>query len=100
MSFLMSLSISRRIGVLGAIACISTLVLAAGYFVSQNIILSAMDRATDATRLAIWASELDAGTLQMRRHEKSFFLRRAEEDATNYEKAVKSAQVTAEKIKA
>ena len=100
MSFLMSLSISRRIGVLGAIACISTLVLAAGYFVSQNIILSAMDRATDATRLAILASELDAGTLQMRRHEKSFFLRRAEEDATNYEKAVKSAQVTAEKIKA
>lgn len=99
MSFLMSLSISRRIGILGAISCISTLLLAAGYFISQNVILSAMDRATDATKLAILASELDAGTLQMRRHEKSFFLRRTEEDAQKYGVAVEKANQTLEALK-
>lgn len=71
-----ALKISMRVNLLAALAVLATAVMAAVYFNGDRILNSELDRASRFAQLAELAQNVETGTLQMRRREKDFLLRK------------------------
>lgn len=83
--------VAVRVGVLAAIAVVAVIVLSLTHFLGDARNNAAVDRMLDNRRLETFAGQLANETLQMRRREKDFLIRRNQEEADRYEAAVESA---------
>lgn len=83
--------VAWRVGVLAAIAVVAVIVLSLTHFLGEARNNAAFDRMQDNRLLETFAGRLANETLQMRRREKDFLIRRNEEEADRYEAAVESA---------
>ncbi|WP_306029246.1 methyl-accepting chemotaxis protein [Stappia sp. MMSF_3263] len=83
--------VAVRVGVLAAIAVVAVIALSLTHFLGDARNNAAVDRMQDNRRLETLAGQLANETLQMRRREKDFLIRRNQEEADRYEAAVKQA---------
>lgn len=82
---------AARVGVLAAIAVIAVAVLSLTHYLGDRGMSAALDRLSDNRALQSLAASVANETLQMRRREKDFLLRRDEAEAQRYGAAVATA---------
>jgi methyl-accepting chemotaxis protein len=92
--------VSARVGVLAAIAIVAVIALSLTHFSGDAMNNQAMDKAGDNRRLETLAAALANETLQMRRREKDFLIRRNQEEADRYEAAAGAALALAPRMSA
>lgn len=82
---------AARVGVLAAIAVIAVAVLSFTHYAGDRGMSTALDRLSDNRALQSLAASVANETLQMRRREKDFLLRRDEADVARYNASVATA---------
>jgi len=92
--FLQDRSISLRIFLLAGSAALGLLAILVAYLVSHSSISSAQDSATHFTQISSQVSELEKQSLQIRRREKDFLLRKDMKYSTRYNEDMASALKT------
>ncbi len=94
-----SLKISVRIGILAALGILSILVLGSTYVVGEMNTVSASESQWDHAQLAQLEKSVEIWTLQMRRNEKDFLLRKDMKYVERYENSVSEVLAALEAMK-
>ncbi len=83
-----NIKVGTRVLALAALSVLAAVVLAAVYLHGDRLVARDVTRQAEFSRLAQLSQELKTGTLQMRRREKDFLLRKDMEYAARYEEEV------------
>ncbi len=92
------LKITARVGLLAGIAIAATIVLAGVFLYGNRLTSAALDQQAEYMRLSDLAHKVEIGTLQMRRREKDFLLRRDLKYVDKYKNDAASVEQTLAEI--